>query len=82
MTGEPDQLMVVLHVQDDVNESLTGHAGPCYASPPQPPEQAHALVQVLLGHPVEGHPDVMRWTCPIAGGRRVITLAAAKGGER
>ena len=66
--------MVVVRVADHVNQALTGHPGHQYESPPQSRDQALALVEVLLGHAngsVDGRGE---WSCPIAGGRRNITL--------
>ena len=66
---------VVVRVEDSIEAALTGRAGAVYESPPQSREQAMALVRLLLsGDPrgTSGHES--RWTCPVAGGRRTITV--------
>lgn len=70
----PSEGIVVVSVADAVNQALTGHASCSYASPPQAHEQALALVEVLLGHRPEPLDGAEQWSCPIAGGRRTITL--------
>jgi len=64
--------LVVVVVEESVSEPLAGRAGCPYVSPPQPREQAMALVALLLGtaSPREGE----TWTRAIAGGRRRIAL--------
>lgn len=69
-----DEEMVIVRVADEVNQALTGHPGGRYESPPQDRQQALGLVQVLLGHTSAPLDGVARWSCPIAGGRRTITL--------
>ena len=75
--GRPSRFserMVIVRVADEVNQSLTGRPGGRYESPPQGRQQALALVEVLLGY-TRGSPDgAGQWSCPIAGGRRSITL--------
>ena len=66
--------LVVVRVEDKVNQSLTGHDGCRYESPPQPPEQALTLARVLLGYSREKLDVGDRWACPIAGGRRTVAL--------
>ena len=66
--------MVIVRVADEVNQALTGHPGRRYESPPQEREQALALVEVLLGYAHGSFDGTERWSCPIAGGRRSITL--------
>jgi len=46
-----------------------------YESPPQPREQAMTLVCLLLGCASHLDGEDRRWTAPIAGGRRVVTLS-------
>jgi hypothetical protein len=75
--GETAGELVVVHVQDEINQALTGHVGVRYESPPQPREQALTLVRVLLGYPGEQLDGGAEWCCPIAGGRRRVMLANA-----
>jgi hypothetical protein len=68
--------LVVVNVREVVNPILAGHEGRAYTSPPQPREQALALVAVLLRSPT---PPGERnngggWSRPIVGGRLQITL--------
>lgn len=72
--------LVVVRVEDKVNQSLTGHSGCRYESPPQPRAQAVTLVRALLGYPLADLDGEERWTCPLAGGRRTITLKPAAQG--
>ena len=67
--------MVIVRVADEVNQALTGHVGCLYESPPQPRDQAMTLVEVLLGYARETLDASRQWSCPIAGGRRSVTLA-------
>jgi hypothetical protein len=69
--------LVIVSVTDEVNQSLTGHEGCRYESPPQPREQALTLARVLLGYTSEELDGGERWSCPIAGGRRTIALKPA-----
>jgi hypothetical protein len=66
--------LVVVHVDDVIDARLTGHEGGTYQSPPQPREQALALVQVLMGYTGQHLNGSERWTCPVAGGRRTVSL--------
>ena len=70
--------LVVVQVADEINEALTGRTGVRYASPPQPRQDALALVEMLIGHPPTS--DTGWWRSPIAGGRRTITLHEPEGG--
>ena len=66
--------MVVVRIADQVNQALTGHPGCRYESPPQDQHRALALVELLVGHApgmIDGNKE---WSCPIAGGRRTITV--------
>lgn len=66
---------VVVRVEDAIDPALTGRAGAVYESPPQPREQAIALARLLLlGHPVDALDGTTRWSCPLAGGRRTVTI--------
>jgi len=71
--GNQVDRLVVVRVEDTVESKLTGQAGGRYESPPQAPEQAMALVRLLLGRSsdLDGERE---WTAPIAGGRRVVTM--------
>ena len=69
--------LVVVHVRDQVNSTLAGHAGREYTSPPHQRSDALTLVALLLGRPAQPDADggeQARWTCPLAGGQRTITL--------
>lgn len=66
--------MVVVRVADQVNQALTGHPGCRYESPPQCRQQALALVDLLLGHARMSLEGSEQWSCPIAGGKRTVTL--------
>jgi hypothetical protein len=71
--------LFVVSVDDAVNPALAGHHGGRYTSPPQPRDQALALVRMLLGHPTGELTDAPQtWAASIAGGRRTITLAPAE----
>lgn len=77
-----DELYIV-DVQDQCDHRLAGHSGCAYASPPQPAEQALALVRILLGSPrrtlaVTDAP----WTTAIVGGQRVIQVHLAEANGR
>ena len=67
--------LVVVRVEDAIEPKLTARTGASYESPPQPREQAMTLVRLLLGCAIDPDGDVARWTAPIAGGRRVVTLS-------
>ena len=69
--------LVVVRVEDEINQALTGHDGCRYESPPQPREQALTLARVLLGYTGEELNGAARWSCPIAGGRRTVTVVQA-----
>lgn len=66
--------LVIVRVEDAINPRLTGRTGGAYLSPPQTPEQAMALVRLLLGG--DGHQPngESRWVTAIAGGRRTVTI--------
>lgn len=73
----PVEELVVVRVDDEINQALTGCGGRSYQSPPQPREQALALVQVLLGHTGEQLAGAEQWSCAVAGGRRIVRLDPA-----
>jgi hypothetical protein len=76
-----DQLVVVV-VEESISAALAGHEGGSYVSPPQPREQALALVAMPLGCPAAVEPERGDWTQPIAGGQRTIALRPAPGTSR
>jgi hypothetical protein len=65
-----------IRVSDDVDPRIAGHSGCSYSSPPQPRADALALVALLVGRPVEAA-NSERWTHPIAGGQRTVSLESA-----
>jgi hypothetical protein len=73
---------VVVAVEDAITVGLAGREGCSYASPPLPLDEALTLVRVLTGRATIEAEDG-RWTCPIAGGRRTVTLGevATRGGQ-
>ena len=72
--------LVVVHVTDAVNPTLAGRGDASYQSPPQAREEALNLVRLLLGRGEAPRASEPRWTCPIAGGRRTVTLTPAPNG--
>lgn len=74
----PGEELVVVHVDDEINQSLTGHDGCTYDSPPQPRDRALILARVLLGYTGDELNGDGRWCCPIAGGRRTVRLMPAE----
>ena len=72
--------LVVVHVRDTINATLAGRADASYQSPPQPREDALNLVRLLLGRSEPPDVGLPRWTCPIAGGQRTVTLTSAPNG--
>ena len=78
MTSPARGALYVVSVRDTVNPVLAGHDGGEYTSPPQPRDQALALVALLLGRrPGEITGAEQTWTASLAGGRRTITLTPA-----
>ena len=70
--------LYIVELDDQCDESLVGHSGCSYTSPPQFAGQALALVRALLGstqRPLEI--DEGTWKAPIAGGQRVIRIHRA-----
>ena len=67
--------LVVVHVRDQVDVTLAGHAGREYTSPPHQRADALALVALLLGRTTQpdGNGECC-WSCPLAGGQRTMTL--------
>jgi hypothetical protein len=78
----PADELVVVRVEDKINQTLAGHGGQSYESPPQPREQALTLAQVLLGYTSEKLDGEDSWSCPIAGGRRTVALKPATGSSQ
>lgn len=72
-----DRARYLVRAVDEIDERIAGHAGITYASPPQTLTDALALVRLLLGGPVDAPQERRRWTRPIAGGRRTVTLERA-----
>ena len=72
--------LVVVHVRDAINPTLAGRGDASYQSPPQPREDALNLVRLLLGCSEPPNVGQPRWTCPIAGGKRTVTLTPARDG--
>ena len=75
--SELRQALVVLYVQDEINQTLTGHVGSQYESPPQPRQDALTLARVLLGYTDAELNGDEEWSCPVAGGRRTVALRPA-----
>ena len=76
--------LVVVRAREIVNPILAGHEGREYTSPPQPREQALALVAVLLRSTAalaDGN-NGGGWSCAVVGGRLAITLEAASDGQQ
>jgi hypothetical protein len=78
VNGDTDELVVV-HVKDAINSILAGRGDVSYQSPPLPHEEAMNLVRMLLGRGEEFALADERWTCPIAGGQRTVTLRPVAG---
>jgi len=72
--------LVVVHVRDAINPTLAGRGDASYQSPPQAREDALNLVRLLLGCNEALNASEPRWTCPIAGGQRTVTLTPAPSG--
>jgi hypothetical protein len=79
MTAE---MLYVVCVRDAINGELADHDGCAYRSPPQAHGDALALIALLLGgRPRAARGAPARWTVAVAGGRRTITLTAARPSE-
>ena len=72
--------LVVVHVRDAINPILAGRGDASYQSPPQARDDALNLVRLLLGRNEAPKASEPRWTCPIAGGQRTVTLTPAPNG--
>jgi hypothetical protein len=66
--------LLVVRVEDQINPALAGWVGASYVSPPQPLEQAHTLVRLLLGWAAEPLDGQARWRCAVAGGTRTVSI--------
>jgi hypothetical protein len=71
---DPPGGLVIVHVRDEINHALAGHAGIRYDAPPQCLDQALALARVVLGYSSGELNGRRRWACPIASGRRIVWL--------
>ena len=72
--GDDGQALLVVRVEDEINPTLAGRPGARYDSPPQPLQQAHTLVRLLLGWSTAPLDGQTRWRCAVAGGTRTVTL--------
>ena len=72
--GDSAEQLVVVQVTDTINLALAGRGDLSYQSPPLPQADAQTLVRLLLGRGKEPPGDQSRWSCPIAGGRRTVTI--------
>lgn len=71
--GIPTEPLVVVAVTETIHPALANRDSIAYKSPPQTPDQAKSLVQLLVGHaddPSHGG----RWTIPVPGGTRTVTI--------
>jgi hypothetical protein len=69
--------LYVVRAADRIAHDIAGHPGCQYTSPPQTLAEALALVSLLVGASVDASETPRRWTQPIAGGRRTVTLDRA-----
>ena len=65
----------VVRVRDTISPTLAGRTGVSYQSPPQPREEALAWCGCCSA--ATRTQPASRWTCPIAGGQRTVTLEPA-----
>jgi len=73
--------LYVVSVTDSVAETLAGHPGLSYTSPPQPYHDALTLAAGLLGrhpNPTANDARASRWTTATAGGRRLTLTPTTK----
>jgi hypothetical protein len=76
------ETLYVVCVRDAINGELADHNGCAYRSPPQAHDDALALIALLLGGRLRAAPAApATWTVAVAGGRRTITLTAARPSE-
>ncbi len=64
----------MVHVKDTINLALAGRGDLSYQSPPLPRAEAQTLVRLLLGRGEGLAAAEERWACPIAGGRRTVSV--------
>ncbi len=67
----------IVHIADEVDPRAAGREGCTYTSPPHTPAHALELVRALLGCPSPPAAGQERWSIPIAGGRRTVTVQRA-----
>ena len=72
------QPMFVVRVSDSCCAQLVGRDGSSYRSPPQPLADAQALIALLIERNDPQGLGEGELTVPIAGGRRTISLEAAR----
>jgi hypothetical protein len=75
--GSATYPLVVVHATDTVNPTFAGCGDAPYGSPPQPRDEAINLVGLLLGRHGDLDGEETRWTGPVAGGQRSVTLRPA-----
>jgi len=76
--GQAAGRLFVVRVSDSCCEQLAGRGGDSYQSPPQPLADAQTLIALLLGRNHYREIGEGELAVPIAGGRRTITLEAAR----
>jgi hypothetical protein len=77
-SAERDAQLFVVRIAESCCEPLAGRETAGYESPPQPFEAARALVALLAGRSRVEEIGVGEYAVPIAGGRRTVTLEAAR----
>jgi len=73
----PSRDHYVVHVVDEINPRAAGHAGCAYTSAPHTAGHALELVRALLGCPTPPPTGEGPWAHPVAGGKRIVTMAPA-----
>jgi len=78
MTAHSNQQLYIVEADYRCRPELVGHSGCSYASPPQPPGQALALVRLLLNCPAKPlEAKDAPWQRAAAGGTLTVRLHAA-----